>query len=42
MTPDHIFIFTNDQGEVADQLVEFGMKEGSNRVKVRLEIDLPS
>jgi Glyoxalase-like domain len=32
MTPDHIFIFTNDQGKVADQLVEFGLKEGSNRV----------
>ena len=32
MTPDHIFIFTNDQGEIADQLVEFGLTEGSSRV----------
>jgi hypothetical protein len=32
MTPDHIFIFTNDQGKIADQLVEFGLIEGSNRV----------
>jgi hypothetical protein len=32
MNPDHIFIFTNDQGKVADQLVAFGLKEGSNRV----------
>jgi hypothetical protein len=34
MTPDHIFIFTNDQGKTADQLVEFGLTEGSNRVHV--------
>jgi Glyoxalase-like domain len=32
MNADHIFIFTNDQGKVADQLVEFGLKEGSHRV----------
>ena len=32
MTPDHIFIFTNDQGKIADQLVEFGLTEGSSRV----------
>lgn len=32
MTPDHIFIFTNDQGKIADQLVKFGFSEGSNRV----------
>ena len=32
MTPDHIFIFTNNQGKIADQLVEFGLTEGSNRV----------
>ncbi len=34
MTSDHIFIFTNDNGKIADQLVEFGLKEGSNRVHV--------
>jgi Glyoxalase-like domain len=34
MNADHIFIFTNDQGKVADQLVAFGLKEGSNRVHV--------
>jgi Glyoxalase-like domain len=32
MNADHIFIFTNDQGKIADQLVEFGLTEGSNRV----------
>ena len=32
MIPDHIFIFTNDRGKIADQLVEFGLSEGSNRV----------
>ena len=32
MTPDHIFIFTNDQGRIANQLVEFGLSEGSNRI----------
>lgn len=32
MTPDHIFIFTNDQGKIADLLVEFGLSEGSNRI----------
>jgi hypothetical protein len=34
MTPDHIFIFTDQQGKIGDQLVEFGLKEGSNRVHV--------
>lgn len=29
---DHIFIFTDDNGKVADQLVEFGLSEGSSRV----------
>lgn len=32
MDIDHIFIFTNDQGKVADKLVEFGFVEGSHRV----------
>ena len=31
---DHIFIFSNNQGQVADELVEFGLTEGSNRVHV--------
>jgi Glyoxalase-like domain len=34
MTIDHIFIFTNDKGKAADDLVEFGFREGSNRVHV--------
>jgi Glyoxalase-like domain len=32
MNIDHIFIFTEDHGKVADKLVEFGLTEGSNRV----------
>ena len=32
MDIDHIFIFTDDNGKVADQLIEFGMTEGSNRI----------
>lgn len=34
MTIDHIFIFANDQGKVADKLVAFGLTEGSNRVHI--------
>lgn len=34
MNADHIFIFTNDHGKIADQLVEFGFTEGSNRVHI--------
>ncbi|MBO0932426.1 VOC family protein [Fibrella aquatilis] len=34
MDADHIFIFTDDNGKTADQLVEFGLTEGSNRVHV--------
>jgi Glyoxalase-like domain len=34
MDIDHIFIFTDDNGKVADQLVEFGLSEGSSRVHV--------
>ena len=34
MDADHIFIFTDDNGKVADQLVKFGLTEGSNRVHV--------
>ena len=34
MDADHIFIFTDDNGKVADQLVKLGMIEGSNRVHV--------
>lgn len=29
---DHIFIFTDDNGKVADDLVAFGLTEGNNRV----------
>jgi hypothetical protein len=29
---DHIFIFTNDNGKIADELVQFGLTEGSSRV----------
>lgn len=32
MTIDHIFIFTTDNGQVADELVEFGLTEGSSRI----------
>jgi hypothetical protein len=32
MQVDHIFIFSNNQGREADQLVEFGLMEGSNRI----------
>jgi hypothetical protein len=32
MQVDHIFIFTNDHGKVADQLVSFGFTEGSSRI----------
>lgn len=32
MDIDHIFIFTDDNGKIADKLVEFGLSEGSNRV----------
>lgn len=34
MDIDHIFIFTDDKGKIADKLVEFGLVEGSNRVHV--------
>jgi hypothetical protein len=34
MKADHIFIFTDDNGKIADQLVEFGLTEGSNRFHV--------
>ncbi len=34
MDIDHIFIFTDDNGKVADELVDFGLTEGSNRVHV--------
>jgi hypothetical protein len=34
MNIDHIFIFTNDNGKLANQLVEFGLIEGSNRIHV--------
>ena len=32
MDIDHIFIFTNDNGKIADKLVQFGLTEGSSRV----------
>lgn len=32
MTIDHIFIFTQPEGKVANQLVDFGLKEGRSRV----------
>ena len=32
MDIDHIFIFTNDNGKIADELVLFGLTEGSSRV----------
>jgi hypothetical protein len=34
MDIDHIFIFTNDKGKIAEQLVEFGLSEGSSRVHI--------
>ncbi len=34
MNIDHIFIFTEDKGQVADQLVDFGLTEGSSRTHV--------
>ncbi|MCO6162557.1 VOC family protein [Flavobacterium sp. NRK F7] len=34
MNVDHIFIFTDDNGKVADELVAFGFIEGSSRVHV--------
>ncbi len=34
MDIDHIFIFTDDKGKIADELVKFGLVEGSNRVHV--------
>jgi hypothetical protein len=38
MQTDHIFIFTNDNGKIADELVQFGLTEGSSRVHVGQEI----
>ncbi len=32
MDIDHIFIFTDSKGKVADQLVSFGLTEGSSRI----------
>jgi hypothetical protein len=32
MDIDHVFIFTNDKGKIADELVQFGLTEGSSRV----------
>lgn len=34
MNIDHIFIFADDKGKVADDLVDFGLTEGSNRIHV--------
>ena len=34
MNIDHIFIFTDEAGKIADELVEFGLTEGSNRIHV--------
>lgn len=34
MNIDHIFIFTDNNGIVADELVDFGLIEGSNRIHV--------
>lgn len=34
MKIDHIFIFTDENGKVADNLVDFGLTEGSNRIHV--------
>lgn len=32
MNPNHIFIFCDNHDEVANELIEFGLKEGSNRI----------
>lgn len=32
MSIDHIFIFTDDKGKIADDLVQFGWTEGSSRI----------
>ena len=32
MEVDHLIIFSNDQGREADELVQFGLLEGSNRI----------
>ena len=34
MDIDHIFIFTNDDGKIADELAHFGLTEGSSRIHV--------
>lgn len=34
MDADHIFIFTDDEGKLADQISEFGVTEGSNRIHI--------
>ncbi|MCP9765633.1 VOC family protein [Lacihabitans soyangensis] len=34
MDIDHIFIFTDDNGKIANELVQFGFTEGSSRVHV--------
>jgi hypothetical protein len=34
MDIDHIFIFTNNNGKIAEELVQFGLTEGSSRVHV--------
>jgi hypothetical protein len=34
MNIDHIFVFTDGNGEIADKLVDFGLTEGSNRIHV--------
>jgi hypothetical protein len=34
MNIHHIFIFTDDNGKIADDLVDFGLTEGSNRIHV--------
>jgi hypothetical protein len=34
MQIDHIFLFTNDNGKIAEELVQFGLREGSSRVHV--------
>lgn len=34
MDIDHIFIFVNDNGKIADELVYFGLTEGSSRIHV--------
>jgi hypothetical protein len=31
MNIDHIFIFTDDNGKIANELVEFGLTEGSRK-----------